>query len=75
MKPVAKWTMDELLERYPEAVSVLVSHDVSPHTRCNHAVRHYLTLKQALGRACPVDDATRTLADLESWVDARGSAR
>ncbi len=63
-KPLTRWTMNELLEAYPEAAEVLVAHGVDPRTRCNVAVRGSLRLGNILGRNCPVDDAEATLEDL-----------
>lgn len=69
-RPVAKWTMNELLDAYPSAADVLAEHGVDPRTRCNHAVRNHLRLGHVLGRNCPVDDVKATLADLEAHISS-----
>lgn len=70
-KPLAAWTMDELLSVRPEAAEVLAQHGVDPQTRCHRAARGYLTLKQVLGRTCPVDDVDATFADLEALLEEK----
>lgn len=67
-RPVANFTMDELLEGFPGAADVLASHGVDPRTRCNAAVRGYLRVGKVLGRSCPVDDVEATLRDLRVLV-------
>ena len=71
MKPLARWTMDELLARYPAAAKVLERHGVNPLTRCHRAARRHMTLGQVLGRTCPVDDVEATFADLNALVEER----
>lgn len=68
-KPLAAWTMDELLSVLPEAAEVLARRGVDPRTRCHRAARGHMTLKQVLGRTCPVDDADATFADLAALLE------
>jgi len=68
-KPLTAWTMNELLDRCPEAAEVLARHGVDPRTRCHVAARQHMTLKQVLGKVCPVDDVAATLNDLEALVE------
>jgi len=63
--------MDELLNVCPEAVEVFQKHGVNPLTRCHRAARHHMTLKQVLGRTCPVDDVAATFRDLETLKESR----
>ena len=63
-KPLARWTVSELLEARPGAAEVLAAHGVDPRTRCHRAAREGMTLRQVLGHVCPVDDAEATLRDL-----------
>lgn len=65
VKPLTAWTMNELLARCPEAAEVLAQHGVNPLTRCHVAARQHMTLKQVLGKVCPVDDVAATSSDLE----------
>lgn len=69
VKPLANWTMDALLKAHPEAAEVLAAHGVDPRTRCHRAAREGMTLRQVLGRVCPVDDAEATLGDLAKLID------
>lgn len=62
--------MAKLLASHPGAREVLRRHGVDPVERCHSAAQHYLTLKQVLGRTCPVDDVQATLADLAALVAA-----
>lgn len=71
MKPLARWTMDELLARHPAAAEVLERHGVNPLTRCHRAARRHMTLGQVLGHTCPVDDVEATFADLHALIEAR----
>lgn len=68
-KPLTAWTMDELLSLCPEAAEVLARHGVNPLTRCHRAARGHMTLKQVLGRTCPVDDVNATFADLTALLE------
>jgi len=61
---VAKMKMAQLLRGAPEARAVLQRHGVDPLQRCHSAALNHMTLKQVLGRTCPVDDVEATLADL-----------
>lgn len=70
-KPLAAWTMDELLSVLPEAAEILERHGVNPLTRCHRAARGHMTLKQVLGRTCPVDDVEATFADLTTLLEGR----
>ena len=67
--------MDELLDEYPAAAEILARHGVDPRTRCNTAVRHYLRLKNVLGRNCPVDDPKATFAELENLLLRAGTTK
>lgn len=68
--PLIAWTTDELLSVYPEAAEALAPHGVDPQTRCHCAAKH-MTLKQVLGRTCPVDDVDATFADLTALLEKR----
>lgn len=68
-KPLAAWTIDELLNVLPEAAEVLERHGVNPLTRCHHAARGHMTLKHVLGRTCPVDDVEATFAELTALLE------
>lgn len=68
-RPLAAWTMNELLSVLPEAAEVLARHGVDPRTRCHRAARGHMTLKQVLGRTCPVDDVEATFADLTELLE------
>lgn len=68
-KPLGRWTMNELLAAHPQAADVLAAHGVDPRRRCHRAARESLTLKQVLGRVCPVDDVDATLQDLEALIE------
>lgn len=70
-KPLATWTMDELLSVLPEAAGVLERHGVNPLTRCHRAARRHMTLKQPLRRTCPVDDVDATFAELTAFLERR----
>lgn len=70
-KPLTAWTMDELLSVCPEAAEVLAQHGVDPRTRCHRAARGYMTLRQVLGRTCPVDDMDATFADLTALLEGQ----
>ena len=61
--------MNDVLERCPEAAEVLEHHGVNPLTRCHVAARRHMTLKQLLGKVCPVDDVEATLSDLSLLVE------
>lgn len=67
---VASYKMADLLAAYPGAGDVLARHGVDPRTRCHRAATNFMTLKQVLGRTCPVDDVAATLADLEELIEA-----
>ena len=73
-KPLERWTMDELLERCPQAADVLARHGVDPRTRCHRGARA-MTLANLLGKVCPVDDRDATLHDLSRLLDLEGSTR
>ena len=63
--------MRDLLAAHPDAAEVLAAHGVDPRTRCHRAALAHMTLRQVLGRVCPVDDVKATLADLEGLVGER----
>ena len=67
--PLTAWTMNELLGVCPEAAKVLEQRGVNPLTRCHRAAREHMTLKQVLGKICPVDDVEVTLTDLMLLVE------
>ncbi len=56
--------MRQLLTAVPKAREVLKRHGVDPLQRCHSAALDHMTLKQVLGRTCPVDDAEATFAEL-----------
>lgn len=60
--------MDGLLTAYTGAAEVLARHGVDPRTRCHAAARRHMTLRQVLGRTCPVDDVDATFDDLVRHV-------
>lgn len=61
---LAGQTMDRLLALAPSAAEVLAEHGVDPRSRCHVAARRHMTLRQVLGRTCPVDDVDATFDDL-----------
>lgn len=62
--------MRDLLATHPQARAVLQSHGVDPMTRCHSAALNHMTLKQVLGRTCPVDNVEETFADLAGVLEA-----
>ena len=70
MTDVASLKMADLLAAHPDAREVLIPHGVDPLARCHRAATTYMTLKQVLGRTCPVDDVAATLADLAALIEA-----
>lgn len=61
--------MRELLVTVPSARHVMISHGVDPLRRCHSAALDHMTLKQVLGRTCPVDDVEATFADLTELLN------
>lgn len=61
--------MRQVLATVPGARETLVRHGVDPLQRCHSAALNHMTLKQVLGRVCPVDDVEGTLADLAELLD------
>lgn len=70
MTDVASLKMADLLAAHPGARDVLIRHGVDPLERCHRAATNFMTLKQVLGRTCPVDDVAATLADLKMLIEA-----
>lgn len=64
--------MGRLLAEVPEARSVLQRHGVDPLQRCHSAALNHMTLKQVLGRTCPVDDVDATFAELGELLGTLG---
>lgn len=62
--------MGRLLAEVPEARSVLRRHGVDPLQRCHSAALNHMTLRQVLGRTCPVDDVEATFAELGELLGA-----
>jgi len=67
---VAKLKLGQLLREVPQARNVLQRHGVDPLQRCHSAALNHMTLKQVLGRTCPVDDVDATLTDLAELLGA-----
>ncbi|MCC6312348.1 MAG: hypothetical protein IT345_15745, partial [Trueperaceae bacterium] len=45
---------------------------VDPLQRCHSAALNHMTLRQVLGRTCPVDDVEATFAELGELLGASG---
>jgi hypothetical protein len=65
--------MRQLLTAVPEVREVLVRHGVDPLQRCHSAALNHMTLKQVLGRTCPVDDVEATFAELRRLLRVSGA--
>ena len=66
-------TMERLLAIRLSAAEVLAGHGVDPRTRCHLVARRHMTLRQVLGRTCPIDDVDSTFRDLAVHLRATRS--
>lgn len=65
-----RMTLNALVAEHPGVTSVLAEHGVDPDARCHVAARGHMSLRQVLGRVCPVDDVEATWYDLVQHVKA-----